>query len=99
METEILKGFFDNVDWIFLIQINIVSYVCIKLIDDANGDKIVPSWLKTTITFIAAIVINMFEPSDADKFITTVILSLISWDYIFKPVINKLDSNLLYKKK
>lgn len=92
MENEvlILKQFADNIDWIYLIQINILAYIVIKAIDDVNPDKSIPSWIKTIITFICAIVLNIVEPADTDKLYSTAILSLISWDYGFKYIVKKL---------
>lgn len=100
MEDEVLifKQLTDNIDWIYLIQINILAYIVIKAIDDVNPDKAIPSWTKTLITFICAIVLQIVDPAESDKVYTTAVLSLVTWDYGFKHIVNKLKINYKHEK-
>ena len=73
-----------------MFSVNVLTYLIIKTIDYLNGDKSVPTWLKRIIAVISGLILALiivlmsgFTPSLLYSFI----LSLVSWDIIFKPVL------------
>ena len=80
----------NSFDFGYMFSVNVLTYLIIKIIDCLNGDKSVPTWLKRTIAVIAGLLLaliivlmNGFTPSLLYSFI----LSLVSWDTIFKPLL------------
>lgn len=80
----------NSFDFGYMFSVNVLTYLIIKIIDYLNGDKSVPTWLKRTIAVVAGLLLaliivlmNGFTPSLLYSFI----LSLVSWDTIFKPLL------------
>ena len=91
MITEQLTNLMINsFDFGYMFSVNVLTYLIIKTIDYLNGDKSVPTWLKRTIAVISGLILALiivlmsgFTPSLLYSFI----LSLVSWDTIFKPLL------------
>ena len=91
MITEQLTNLLINsFDFGYMFSVNVLTYLIIKTIDYLNGDKSVPTWLKRTIAVISGLILALiivlmsgFTPSLLYSFI----LSLVSWDTVFKPVL------------
>ena len=91
MITEQLTNLLINsFDFGYMFSVNVLTYLIIKTIDYLNGDKSVPTWLKRIIAVISGLILaliivlmNGFTPSLLYSFI----LSLVSWDTIFKPLL------------
>ena len=91
MITEQLTNLLINsFDFGYMFSVNVLTYLIIKTIDYLNGDKSVPTWLKRIIAVISGLILALiivlmsgFTPSLLYSFI----LSLVSWDIIFKPVL------------
>lgn len=96
--SELLSKF----DFQFMLVVNIITWLIIKSIDLANGVKAVPTWLKRLIAFIVGIIVGIIVVyANAANFITifySFFISLISWDIIFKPILNKFGGMLNYYK-
>ena len=80
----------NSFDFGYMFSVNVLTYLIIKTIDCLNGDKSVPTWLKRTIAVVTGLLLaliivlmNGFTPSLLYSFI----LSLVSWDTIFKPLL------------
>ena len=80
----------NSFDFGYMFSVNVLTYLIIKTIDYLNGDKSVPTWLKRTIAVISGLILALiivlmsgFTPSLLYSFI----LSLVSWDTVFKPVL------------
>ena len=91
----------DSFDFGYMLATNVLTYIIIKAIDFLNKEKVVPVYLKRIIAFIsggllASIIIytNGFSTTILYSFI----LSLISWDFVFKPIIKKFKS-IDYRKE
>lgn len=97
---EFVKELLSKFDLAYMFAVNAATYIIIKVIDNLNGEKIVPTYLKRIIALIVGIIIAFTVVSfGADKTIIlySFILSLVSWDYLFKGIIKKLSID--YKKK
>lgn len=80
----------NSFDFGYMFSVNVLTYLIIKTIDYLNGDKSVPTWLKRIIAVISGLILALiivlmsgFTPSLLYSFI----LSLVSWDIIFKPLL------------
>lgn len=97
---EFVKELLSKFDLAYMFAVNVATYIIIKVIDNLNGEKIVPTYLKRIIALIVGIIIAFTVVSfGADKTIIlySFILSLVSWDYLFKGIVKKLSID--YKKK
>lgn len=94
---DILLGSFD---FGYMLSVNVLTYLIIKAIDAFNGDAHVPTWLKRTIAVLCGILIGgvvAYFNGYTNIILYSFILSLISWDMLFKPVIKKFEK-IDYKK-
>lgn len=77
-------------DFGYSFSVNILTYLTIKLIDTLNGDKQIPTYLKRIIAIICAIILGVIM-SLTEGFsmiiVYSFILSLVSWDALFKPIL------------
>ena len=90
----------NSFDFGYMFAVNILTYSIIKTIDSLNGDKAVPSWQKRIISLICGIVLGIvvgFTSGFSTILIYSFILSLVSWDALFKPILKKLKY-IDYKK-
>ncbi len=96
--TELLSKF----DFQFMLVVNIITWMIIKLIDITNGIKAVPTWIKRLIAFVVGIIVGTIVVlANANSFITifySFFISLVSWDIIFKPLLNRFGGILNYHK-
>lgn len=93
MIEDIIKTTIDNFDFSMCIAINVATYIVIKAIDELNGDKPVPRWLKRIIFILCSIIITaIYVLIGVDKKIVlnSIIIAPISWSWVFKPICKKL---------
>lgn len=98
---EFVKELLSKFDLAYMFAVNVATYIIIKVIDNLNGEKIVPTYLKRIIAFIVGAVIAFAVISfGADKTIIlySFILSLVSWDCMWKPILNIIGDKFNYKK-
>ena len=96
--VDLLIGSFD---FGYMFSVNVLTYIVIKVIDALNGDKVVPSWLKRTIAAICGIAIGaiiVIFNGYTNILLYSFILSLVSWDTLFKPILTRLKG-AYYKRK
>ena len=92
---KILDLLLNYFDFGYMLSVNILTYIVIKIIDELNKEKIVPVWLKRTIAVICGIIIwgiIICFNGYSNVLIYSFILSLVSWDTVFKPIIKKFES-------
>lgn len=88
-------------DIAYMLAVNVATYLIIKTIDKFNGEKIVPTWTKRIVAVIVGIIIGLAVTSfgtDKTTILYSFILSLVSWDILFKPILNRIDNKFNYKK-
>lgn len=90
----------DNFDFAFMIVINVLTYLIIKLLDWLNGPKDVTTWQKRLILIVSIIIISAIYYicgfDDHLKILNSAILAPVFWSWVMKPILKKL--NLDYKK-
>ena len=91
MITEQLTNLLINsFDFGYMFSVNVLTYLIIKTIDYLNGDKSVPTWLKRTIAVISGLILALIivlMSGFTSSLLYSFILSLVSWDTIFKPLL------------
>lgn len=85
-------------DFGYTLSVNILTYLCIKFTDSLNGDRAVPTWAKRLMAVacgstLGGIIISTQGYTNIIMY--SFILSLVSWDVIFKPLL-KYFKNLDY---
>lgn len=98
---EIISRIMESLDFGLIFCINIISYFVIKLIDEISK-KYTPKLIKILITFIVGfitcfVVYKMSNEPDFIKIFYSFFFSLLSYDYIFKPILKKFKFS--YKDK
>lgn len=98
--NEILSTTAASFDFAFVICVNVLAYLVIKLVDQANGNKVVSTWCKRVITLCCAIVMGVIyfslQLGDVKVVLNSVILSFVFWSWILKPILSFLKVD--YKK-
>jgi len=82
----------------YTVSVNILTYLSIKFIDSLNGQRVVPTWSKRLIAVLCGIILAGIIVSSqgfSNIILYSFILSLVSWDVIFKPLL-KYFKNLDY---
>lgn len=98
--NEILRTTATSFDFAFVICVNVLAYLVIKLVDKLNGDKVISTWNKRVITLICAVLMGIIYFSlklgDVKVVLNSIILSFVFWSWIMKPILDffKID----YKK-
>lgn len=81
----------NSFDFGYMIAINILAYLAIKIVDELNGKKKVPAWQKRLVTFLSGIIITavlyFIGEAMTTVYLYSFIASMVSWDVIFKPLI------------
>lgn len=84
----------------YMFSVIVASYLIIKLVDALNGDKIVPTWLKRTITCTVGAILFIVFIKFTDVTLQCLIASFFSavfvYDTAIKVIIQKF--NIDYRK-
>lgn len=95
----IIKLIINSFDFGYCVIINVATYLVIKLIDELNGDKVVPVWGKRLVLITTILVIGTayyFIDHNPKLLLNSSILAPVFWTWILKPICKKLDID--YKK-
>lgn len=94
---EILSQLISNYNFTFILSINIISYLIIQLF---NKNSIAKKGIKILITALVsiamAILYHFISDTSTEVLINSAILAPLAWDWVFKPILNKLGID--YKK-
>ena len=92
----IINQIISNFDFAYMFVVNILTYILIKVIDWANGDKIVPIWQKRLLLIISIIIVAyVYTFVGYDNKIVLVnssIVAPIAWSWILRPIFIKLGA-------
>lgn len=96
----IIDNIIGNFDFGYMLVVNILTYLIIKVIDDLNAELPVKKVTKVIILcFSITIVSVMYICSGYENYITLVnsaILAPVAWSLVFKPLAKK--AGIDYKK-
>lgn len=92
--------FSTHFDLSFMLCVNILTYILIKVIDDLNGDKVVGTWTKRLVMIISCFAIAAgYRAGGYEEtviLINSSVLAPVAWSWIFKPILKKIGVD--YKK-
>lgn len=98
--TKIIDALISNIDFVYMLTVNVLTFLVIKIIDELNKQKKVDKWFKRVIATVAGLIIAvpliLFDDAKISVMLYSFILSFVSWDILFKKIVKliKLD----YKK-
>lgn len=86
--------FSTHFDLSFMLCVNVLTYILIKVIDDINGDKSVGTWTKRLVMLISCFAIATGYIAGGYEnttiLINSAILAPVAWSWIFKPILKRL---------
>ena len=86
--------FSTHFDLSFMLCVNVLTYILIKVIDDINGDKSVGTWTKRLVMIISCFAIAAgYRAGGYEEtviLINSSVLAPVAWSWIFKPILKKL---------
>ena len=89
--NEILRTTATSFDFAFVICVNVLAYLVIKLVDKLNGDKVISTWNKRVITLVCAVLMGIIYFSlklgDVKVVLNSIILSFVFWSWIMTPIL------------
>lgn len=98
--SNFVELFNTHFDLSFMLCVNILTYILIKVIDDLNGDKVVGTWTKRLVMLISCFAIAAGYIAGGYEnttiLINSAILAPVAWSWIFKPILKKIGVD--YKK-
>lgn len=94
---ELISNIINNFDWSYMLSVNVLTYTINKLLDAVHTKK-TSSWIKKLTTLIVIIVLtSAYILLDKDIsyriLLNSAILAPVAWDFIFKPLLNKIGLN------
>lgn len=98
--SNFVELFNTHFDLSFMLCVNILTYILIKVIDDLNDDKVVGTWTKRLVMLISCFAIAAGYIAGGYEnttiLINSAILAPVAWSWIFKPILKKIGVD--YKK-
>ena len=92
--NEIFEIVLNNFDVAYIISVNVLVYVVIKIVDYLNGAKKVPLGLKRIITLVCTIILAVIYKllTDIDNYIllNSSICAPVIYSWIIKPILKKI---------
>jgi hypothetical protein len=93
MINSIIQQIITNFDLAYIITINILTYILIKITDYFNGTKQVKFWIKRVYLVISIIIVTilyiLFTNIPNNILINSAIATPVFWSWILKPIISK----------
>lgn len=96
----IINQIINNFDFAYMLVINVLTYIIIKLIDYFNGDKDVSKIIKRFCLICSIIIVSAIyiycNYNNKTVIVNSAILAPVFWSWVLKPICVKL--NIDYKK-
>ena len=90
----IINTTISSFDFGLIANINIATYIIVKLIDELNGNKKVSKWVKRFVLVCCIIVLSViyhFIDGENDKLVlNSAIVSPVFWSWFGTPILKKL---------
>ncbi len=97
----IIEQLINNFDFTYMLVINVLTYILIKVLDYVNGYKRVKVYQKRILLVVAVIIVagiykmNYYENNIV--LVNSSIMAPVAWSWIFRPICNKIGIG--YKQK
>ena len=99
-EQSIIDQILLNFDFGYMVTINALTYIIIKLIEELNGVKVMSTWMKRLVLVIVIAMLTMVYLFTGYSQYTVLINSAcaapVLWSWVLKPLATKIGIN--YKK-
>lgn len=93
MEIDIIGYISSNINMMYIITCNVVTYLILNFIEIQNKEKKLKKIWKRVIATVVAIIIGIVEirvmHHSIDPIFYGIFLQFLSWDYMFKPIMEK----------
>jgi len=94
---DIIKDVISNFDFTYIIIVNILTYLIIKIIDKYNKRKKVTTWNKRVVLLISIFIVILIYYITGDInwriIINSSIITPVFWSWILKPICIKFKIN------
>ena len=98
--SQIINQIINNFDFVYMLVINLLTYLIIKSIDSINGDKKVSTWTKRLVLLFSIIVVYLYYKINNYPnniiLINSTIAAPVFWSWCLKPLCKKF--NIDYKQ-
>lgn len=95
--SQIINQVIANFDFVYMLVINIFTFIIIKTIDTINGDKAISTWTKRIVLLIAIVIVFIgYKINDYPNnivLINSTIAAPVFWSWVLKPILNKFNIN------
>lgn len=100
MMDKLIDIIFDNFDFTYMISINVLTYLMIKIIDYINKEKVVSTFVKRICLVIAIIAVTitylLIGYDNKLTLINSAILSPVFYSWVLRPIL--VHFNVNYKQ-
>lgn len=100
---KIFDSLINGFNFPLMLSINVLTWLVIKLLDYINGKKALFTWEKRLTAVLCGIILSaasLLGGISISVCIYTCIMSLVSWDIIFKPIVKRIcGGNMDYFKE
>lgn len=96
MEFDIITYITSNINIMYIITCNIVTYLVLNMCEQLNSERKMKRLWKRLIAFGIALGIGLVEicvlKHSIDPIFYGIFIQFLSWDYMFKPIMEKIIS-------
>lgn len=95
IQGNVLSQILNSLDFSFIFIVNLITYLAIKGIEEIITKKAISKLMKRIVTFLIGILVGLVVLQIGETkpvvIFYSFFFSLISFDYIFKPILKKFD--------
>lgn len=95
IQENVLSQILGSLDFGFIFIVNLITYLAIKGIEEIITKKAISKLMKRVVTFLIGILVGLVVLQIGETkpvvIFYSFFFSLISFDYIFKPILKKFD--------
>ena len=98
MLEQLIDSILSSFDFGYCLTVNILTYIVVRLIDSIRS-KHLTKWQKRIVLLVAIAILSTayyLIGTDLRVLVNSSILAPVSWSWVFKPIVKKL--NLDYRK-
>ena len=93
----IINNILSNFDFRYMLSVNVLTYIIIKVIDELNKEKKITTLIKRVVLVISIILISIVYKligyDNNIELVNSAILAPVFWSWIAKPICSKLGIN------
>ena len=94
MEFDVIQYISSNINLMYIITCNIITYFVLNYIERRNSERKLKKWIKRIIAFGVAFILGLVEviilKHPVDPIFYGMFMQFLTWDYMFKPIVNSL---------